>query len=163
MADRLRTLRKQAKLSQDRLGAIAGIDGGAVSQTERARNVPTLETVEKLAAALGIDAAWLAYGHEAHWQFRKKQPRPAVPFDAPEPRPGQTPYQRRAASCGERVRQGREQLGVALRPLAEAAQVSYQTVNLIETGATVPRVDTVEALAVALDVPPGWLAFGEEQ
>ena len=32
---------------------------------------------------------------------------------------------------------------------------------IIERGDVLPGINTVEALAVALDVAPGWLAFGD--
>lgn len=47
-----------------------------------------------------------------------------------------------------------------MRELALAAGVSGQTVSITEAGGTVPLVSNCEALAVALDVSPGWLAFG---
>ena len=50
-----------------------------------------------------------------------------------------------------------------MRALAKAADVSYQAVLYTESGQTVPRVDTIEAIAVALDVAPGWLAYGEDE
>ena len=60
------------------------------------------------------------------------------------------------------MRQLRENVALTLLQVAEAAKGSDQAVLNTESGATVPRLYTIEAIAVALDVPPGWLAYGEE-
>ena len=72
-------------------------------------------------------------------------------------------FRERFSLCGERIRQVREQHGFTLRHLAGYADVSYQTILYAETSATVPNIETVEAIAVALDVPPCWLAYGDEE
>ncbi len=59
-----------------------------------------------------------------------------------------------------RLRLTRERLGLTLRQVGAAAGISIQGVLNCETGATVPRVDNLERLAVALDVSPCWLAYG---
>jgi transcriptional regulator with XRE-family HTH domain len=51
--------------------------------------------------------------------------------------------------------------GLTLRAVASAAGVSPQSILLIEKGESEPRISTVEEIAVALDVAPGWLAYGE--
>lgn len=60
-----------------------------------------------------------------------------------------------------RLLQSREARGCTLRGLAERAGLSAQAVLYIEQAKVVPKVDTCELLAVALDVAPGWLAYGE--
>ncbi len=95
--------------------------------------------------------------------FRQKQPRWRVIEDEPIPRPGEGVFADRYKGCAERLKGSRERLGLSLRELSAAAQVSYQAVLYTESGQTVPRIDTIEAIAVALDVAPGWLAYGEDQ
>lgn len=130
---------------------------------EEGTQQPGIDLIEKIAVGLGISPVWLAFGHEGALPFREKQPRPAVPFDDPVPEPGKGLFHARYVDCGERLRQVREQLGLSLRSLAEAANVSYQAVLNTETGLTVPKAETIEAIAVALDVAPGWLAYGDEE
>lgn len=50
----LKRYRQKADLSQNQLGARAGYTGGYVSSLERGIRVPTLETIEHLAGAMGL-------------------------------------------------------------------------------------------------------------
>ena len=50
----IRALRKKAGLTQNQLGALCGITGGAVSRYENGVTTPKRRTAEKLAAALGV-------------------------------------------------------------------------------------------------------------
>lgn len=52
--ERLRQLRKSASLSQEALADIAGLDRTYVSSCERGLRNVTLETINKLANALGV-------------------------------------------------------------------------------------------------------------
>ena len=141
-------------------GRLASCDHKGVGHIENGSQVPGIDIVEKLAAGLGLPPGWLAFGNEADLPFRQKQI--ALKYDEPEPQPGIGLFRARYETCGERLRQAREQSGHSLRAIAEAAGVSFQAVQYTESGLTAPRVDTIEAIAVALDVPPGWLAYGEE-
>lgn len=53
-AERVRTLRKAKGWSQEELAARAGIHRTFVSQIERATKRSTIDTVEKVAKALGV-------------------------------------------------------------------------------------------------------------
>jgi transcriptional regulator with XRE-family HTH domain len=53
-ADRLRALRQQAALSQYALAKRSGLSKQALSQLERGESSPTWETVQLLAAVLGV-------------------------------------------------------------------------------------------------------------
>jgi transcriptional regulator with XRE-family HTH domain len=55
VARNLRILRKQRGLSQEALAHQAGIDRNYVGQIEREEKSPTIDMIEKLATALGID------------------------------------------------------------------------------------------------------------
>ena len=56
VAKRLREVRQKKKVSQEKLGVMAGIDefsaSARINQYERGKHVPDLKTVERLAAAL---------------------------------------------------------------------------------------------------------------
>jgi len=56
---RVRGLRLERRLSQEKLGQLAGLDRTYISQAEAGRRNVTLATIEKLANALGVDAAVL--------------------------------------------------------------------------------------------------------
>jgi transcriptional regulator with XRE-family HTH domain len=53
-ARNLKALRLKRKLSQDALAAKAGISTSYVSELERGNRSPPLDTIEKLAMALGV-------------------------------------------------------------------------------------------------------------
>lgn len=54
VARRLRQFRQQQGLSQEDLAAEAGLNRNYVGMIEREENSPTVDTLEKLAAVLGI-------------------------------------------------------------------------------------------------------------
>ena len=61
MSDSLRDLREAAKLTQDELCLKSGVSQGVISQIERGdKSNPTLDTMQKLAEALGTDIATIA-------------------------------------------------------------------------------------------------------
>lgn len=53
---RLRELRLERGLSQEKLGELAGLDRTYVSSAEAGRRNVSLKTIYKLAEALGVDA-----------------------------------------------------------------------------------------------------------
>ena len=123
--------------------------------------MPTLDTLEALAARLGVSPGWLAYGHEGNEPFRERYPRP---FSEPaDPNPDDELRIFRAAFEGfpSRLEQARERSGLSMRTLSTAAGISVQAWSNSEAGKVVPRVDTCERMAVALGVAPSWLAYGE--
>jgi transcriptional regulator with XRE-family HTH domain len=64
---------------------------------------------------------------------------------------------------GERLRYWREKRMLTMRELGDKAGVSYSTISRIETGRVVPGIDTLIALARALDVHPMDLLPEEEK
>ena len=55
----LRRLRKQALLSQEQLGFEAGLERNFISMLELGQRQPTLTTIEKISAALKMNASEL--------------------------------------------------------------------------------------------------------
>lgn len=168
LPQRLRRLRKQAGLSGRQIALLAGVTNKVIGNIEMRGAAPGIDLIERFAAALGVPATWLAYGHEGYAPFAKKQPRPVVPFDDPVPQLGVCSATKRYELCGERVRQAREQFSLTLRDLEQRTRdnnehISHQAVLYIETGSNVPKVDTLEIIARALGISPGWLAYGEEE
>lgn len=161
VGDRLRRLGEENNLTQTRIGELAGVSHNAISQIERAARSPRLDIVERLATALGVSPAWLAFGEQGHLRFRQRHPRPVLPSELPPVSPAIREPLRLCQGIGDRLRQARHARGLSTRALSEPAGVSHQTVLHIEDGETIPLLTSCERLAVALDVSPGWLAFGE--
>jgi len=115
----------------------AGGDKNASRDIESGQRIPSVGTIAKLAAALGVSAPWLAYGlGEA------------------------TPA--RVASCdgmGQRLQAVRTERGLTKAALARMVELKAPSLSQIENGGQ-SGVDTVERIAKALGVSPGWLAYG---
>ena len=141
LASRLKRARSAACLSYDTLAKAAGVQHpNTVFQLERKPDhVPRCDTVERVAYALGLSPAFLAYGIEA---------------DASQPTDGL-----RCEGVASRLRETRIHLGLSVLALATAAGLSHTAVGNVERG-TMPILATAEALAIALGVSPGWLAYG---
>jgi len=140
-AARLRRARKAGGLS--RFGVTtksAAKDRELVASLEQGQRIPRLDTVERVAYALGLSPAFLAYGIEA---------------DASQPTDGL-----RCEGVASRLRETRTARGLTMRALARAAGLTDTAVRSTETGASMPGIATVEAFAIALGVSPGWLAYG---
>ncbi len=142
LASRLKRARSAACLSYDTLAKAAGVQHpNTVFQLERKPDhVPRCDTVERVAYALGLSPAFLAYGIEA---------------DASQPTDGL-----RCEGVASRLRETRTARGLTMRALARAAGLTDTAVRSTETGASMPGIATVEAFAIALGVSPGWLAYG---
>lgn len=123
--------------------------------------MPSLETIERLASAIGVSPGWLAYGYEGLEPFRERYPRPIVERSDPIPDDSLRVFRDLCAGFPDRLRLSRERCGLSMRSLSSAAGVSVQAWSIAEGGRVVPRVDTAERMAVALGVAPSWLAFGE--
>jgi transcriptional regulator with XRE-family HTH domain len=63
--DRLRSLRQEAGLSQERLAEVAGVHRTYVGHVERGETTPTLYSIVRFAAALDRDAGELVTGIRA--------------------------------------------------------------------------------------------------
>ena len=116
-------------------------DGNTIFQLERKPDhVPRCDTVERVAYALGLSPAFLAYGIDA---------------DTSQPTEGLL-----CEGVASRLRETRTARGLTMRALARAAGLTDTAVRSTETGASLPILATAEALAIALGVSPGWLAYG---
>lgn len=62
---------------------------------------------------------------------------------------------------GERLFEARDRAGFTLRELGQRSGVSWSSISAIEKGRQSATAETVERLAIALNVRPAWLAFGE--
>lgn len=162
LADRLLASRNCCGFSQETVSVLSGINESAARHIEIGRSIPTLGTVEHLACALGVSPTWLAFGYDGFEVWRERVPRKGeAERPAPTPNPGARPCPEMFRGIPERLRLAREQSGLSMRAIARATELSAQTIALIEAGRSVPLISNIEAIAKALSVSPGWLAFGE--
>lgn len=62
LSTRLSELRRHSGVSRDVLGRAAGVPSGSIQQIEEDRGAANLENIERLATALDVSPAWLAFG-----------------------------------------------------------------------------------------------------
>ncbi len=126
--------------------------------------LPGIDTVERLAVALGLAPCFLGFGIEGEDVFRQKVPggvgraMPPVP-PAADPVQGPLLYEGLPARLAEL----RERRGLTRRALGRDSGTSDTTVRRVEEREIVPTIATIERLAAALAVSPCWLAFGQGQ
>lgn len=139
-AERLRRARKAHGLSHAALAREAGLASRTTTTIlESGDSVPRVDTVEKLAHALKLSPCFLAFGVE--------QPRlPGKRF--------------LSAGLAERLAETRQVRGLSRLQLGQRSGTSDTFVRMTETGATMPILAKLEALAKALGVSPAWLAYG---
>ena len=138
LSARLKRARRQSGQKRLPLAEKAGVAASTERAIEAGQQVPTVGTVARLAAALGLSAAWLAYG-------------------LGEPR-----SEGIVATCegmGNRLRAIRTEQGQTRTQLARLAERTPGTISGIENGGQA-GVDTIERLAKELRVSPAWLAYG---
>ncbi|MDP2871073.1 MAG: helix-turn-helix transcriptional regulator [Bacillota bacterium] len=123
----LRRRRQDLGLTISALAAKAHLSPSFVSEIEQGKKLPSLASLDRIAAALGITRNSLI-------------PPPGAGLDAPD--------------LPARVRRARERMGMAQDELAEGAGLSAGMISQIEAGATRPSLETVERLARALCVTP---------
>ena len=157
---RLSNARFRQGLAASHVSYAAGLSESVVRSVEDSVQLPKIDTIERIACALGVAPCWLAFGQEGDLQWAGRSQRPALRDEPPDAIPGGIVYRAMNAAVSERLKLKRDQLGLSLRQLSEAAGVSFETIRKIETGKAIPKVDTCERIAIALGVSPCWLAFG---
>jgi len=139
LASRLKQARRQAGLKRLPLAEKAGLATATGRDIELGQRLPTVATVARLAAALGVSAAWLAYG-------------------VGEPVTGESPGT--TDGMGSRLQAVRNERSIAKAELARLTKLSPRAIAKIEAGGQ-SGVDVIELLANALGISPAWLAFSE--
>jgi transcriptional regulator with XRE-family HTH domain len=61
---RLFQARREAGLGLIKLGKMAGVSHSTISDIEKGRHMPAVDTVERLARTLNVRPSWLAYGKD---------------------------------------------------------------------------------------------------
>ena len=135
---RLRKARQAALLTPKAVVQKMGGDQATVRDIERGARIPTVRTIARLAVALKVSPAWLAYGI------------------------GEPAAETAAATCeemGARLQASREEKGMTKAALARQGGLSPSAFAKIENGGQ-SGIDVIESLAKALGMSAGWLAFG---
>lgn len=161
MSWRLSELRVSVAGAATHVSSAAGLSGSTAGRLEDEGSIARIDTAERLAAGLGVSPSWLVYGPEGTLRWMARRPREPLPPDPPLASLAPREPEGRAQHVGQRLREARQAAGLSLRAVARAAGLSPQGVLLIEQARTVPLVSSVEELAKAVSVAPGWLAFGE--
>jgi DNA-binding XRE family transcriptional regulator len=79
----LTRIRQERNLSQQRLADASGVNKATINQIERGRRSPNVETLEKLAAALGVEVGELfPKGQAPLWSDRGMERRPELSWKA---------------------------------------------------------------------------------
>lgn len=161
LSNRLVHLRAATDLSQRDLAELANVHNRTISSIERGAAVSKISTVESLAVALDVSPVWLAFGDDGHLPWRERHRRYGVEPDAPPvPRPAMRAFSHLYRGMSPRLREARQARQLSMRGLARAADCTVAAISLLEAGTGIVLVSTCEDLARALDVAPGWLAYG---
>lgn len=139
LASRLKALLKTADMPMLQLAERAGLYTSHVAYILDSSRAPRVDTVEKLARALGVSPCWLAFGQEG----------PLSETDT-----------LCSAELSTRLADARTQAGLSRKELGRLSATSDTTVRQAETREICPNLATVERLAVTLSVSPCWLAYG---
>ena len=74
LGNRIRILRKERNLSQEKLALLAGIDRAYFQKVERGRKNASIEVINKIAIGLGISLQVLfAFEEETKWRLKKEK------------------------------------------------------------------------------------------
>lgn len=161
LSRRVALLRGTAALPQHELAELAHITRQGVSLIESGQRTAKISTVEFIATALGVSPAYLAFGEDGEKLWRKRIPRFGLePEQPPVPNPAARPCPNLHLGMGERLARGRKAKGLSMRALGRAAGCTVASISLLESGTGIVLLSTCEELAKALDVAPGWLAYG---
>lgn len=124
--------------------------------------MPRVDFAERLARAAGVDPCWLCFGHYGARPFQDKIPRAEQVVGLPPQLPP-APEDAGLACRGFGVRlvSARKAAGLSRAALGRAADIAHSAIGYAEEGRTLPYIDSIEALALALGCSACWLAFGE--
>lgn len=119
----IRDLRQRRNLTLQELAQRAGLSVSYLSEVERGKKQPSLETIEKLSTALNISKEGL------------------ISQDTKNP-----------VSLGDKVALLRQKLGLSLSDLAEKVGISSSYLCQIENNSALPSLSTLKNIACALEV-----------
>ena len=135
----IKKLRKQLRLTQDNLSEMSGVNLSTILKIERFRTNPNINTLDKIAKALGTTlGGLLAAGHfplsEITNEIKKV--------------------------FGKTVKLKRFEIGYNRRQLGEKAGFVQQYIGTIENGVNIPSLTNIIKIAAALECSTFDLLFG---
>lgn len=153
LAQVIRGWRAQHRQTAQQLADRGALDVRQVQRLERGDGNPTLESLLRVAAAMGLSPAQLFVAMEASCGAPPRPPpMPSPPTAAPKHaspprRPRSEPAMARVALA---LRERRARLSISQTDLAARAGLSRSKVQSIETKRHAATLDTLDALAKAL-------------
>lgn len=138
LPSRLKAARRLRDIRRRPLADAAGIAPSTVGYIEMGRQIPTAGKIAQLASALSVSAAWLGFGI------------------------GEMLIEDTTATCdgmGARLQAVRVERAITKAELGRLAGLTAPSISQIEKGGQ-SGVEAIEAIAKALGVSPGWLAYG---
>ena len=132
LGQRLKKLREEKQLTRNELADLAGIGRSSYEKYERDNNLPVQgEIYDRLAKALGCEAAYLKEGSEAAFKALHSS----------------------KLELGRRLRSAREKTGMGLKEFADKIGIPSTTLSNYETGSSKPsNIKLYDSLADALGV-----------
>ncbi len=138
-AERVKTVRERAGLSQTQLARMCDLSGPMISCLERGKSAGSERVLVSVARALGVRPEWLRSGSGKRDGDCSDH---LAVFPKPQPFP-------------ERLKQLRKEAGLSQRQLADFVGVSKAAVSCWETGVReVPAGNNLVKLAEALGLDP---------
>ena len=129
------SLRRSRQLSLTELAEKSGVTSREIAMLEQGQRVsPKLSTLEKLAKGFGMKASRLVEMMEgqSHLSVEEK---------------------RNAMQIGERIKAARKKAGLTQKQLGGKMGISYQAVAQWENDLRNPKIESLRAIANALEVP----------
>ena len=147
---RIREFREERDLSQADVAKRMGVRKSYVSRVENGHTVPSLETLERFAAALETPLYQLFYDESlsAAGQHKAEGSVDRLESD-PE------------GVIGKRIRKLRQEKGLSQADVGKRMGVLRSYISRVENGHTVPSLETLERLAAALETPLYQLFYDE--
>lgn len=165
----LRSTRTQLGLTVEAFAHRAGVSVGAVSQLERGQGNPSLSTLERLAAALGVPVSRLLQDTTRRdFLVVRGDGRPRLPSSDADPYDEEV-VRELLSPAGGRLQVIRSELppgftneGRAYRHLGEECVVVLDGTLDVGVGAAVTRLDVGDAITYDCTVPHWWANHGDE-
>lgn len=132
LGDKIRALRKEKGISLEDMGHHLGLSLSYLSEVERGRRVPSLESLHHICRFFNIPVSLLVTSSS------------------------------KVRVTGEKIRLNRETKGISQKHLAQMAGLSSGLVSQLEAAKVQPSLKTIESIANALDVSVCYLILEQE-
>ncbi|MCM1154246.1 MAG: helix-turn-helix domain-containing protein [Roseburia sp.] len=134
IGDNIRECRKKAKLSQKELGKKLGVSQQHIAQYERGKRQPKIETLRKIANALGVSIDYLKTGKSTDELWKE------IMKDV---------YK---SSIGQNIREQREKQGLTQKELADYTGLTEATVQECEESKDLPPLEIIKKISLFLAI-----------